>query len=322
MTSATAAAQAAPIQAREATILMADMRGFTALAATQAAAKVIGMLNRCLQRLGEVTARHGGHIDRATGDSMLVSWGAHTDRPDAVEAAVTCAVEMQIAMRDLNLEFALQRLPSVYLGIGINTGTVIAGTIGTDQGAAFALLGEGVQLASRIESFTLQGQVIISESAYERCRARVSATAPVAVRVKGQAEPVLMREVIAIPSRRLKVPRQDYRRSHRADVRIPCEARLVQAGVPGESPLAGHVLDIGYHGVQVEFDTPVRAGDEVTLDFELGLVDYRASGLRGRIVKLSRSGERHIAGIEFHAIEPEAQQRLQAFVQLWVTDGH
>lgn len=312
---------AATLQAREATLLMADLRGFTALAATQAAGRVVGMLNRCLERLSALVVRHGGHVGRVAGDSLLVSFGAQGDRDNAVVAAVTCAVEMQIAMRDLNLEFALQRLPAVYLGIGINTGKVMAGAVGSGDQAAFALLGDGVQLASRIESFCLQGQVLISESTYAQCKTLVSATAPVPVAVKGQAEPVLLREVVAIPSRRLKVPRQDYRRSHRADVRLTCEARVVRAGVTGQTLLAAHVLDLGYHGVQVEFDTPVSMGDEVSLDFDLPLVDYHASQVRGRVVGLKRVGDRTVAGVEFLGLEPETQQRLQAYVQMLVTSA-
>ena len=104
-------------------------------------------------------------------------------------SAPWCAVEMQLAMRDLNLVHLRERLPQVYLGIGVNTGTVMAGRFGSDLFSQYTVIGEEVNLASRIEAFSLRGQVLISESTYQRSWNRVSATAPMQVYVKGGCSP-------------------------------------------------------------------------------------------------------------------------------------
>ncbi len=111
---------------REVTILLADLRGFTALSGSQPASVVIAALNRCLARLSEVVFKYQGRIDKFMGDSIMVLFGAPEAREGDVDRALMCAVEMQIAMRELNLAHLRERLPEVFLGIGVNTGTVMA----------------------------------------------------------------------------------------------------------------------------------------------------------------------------------------------------
>lgn len=180
---------------REVTILLADLRGFTALAGSLPAATVIAALNRCLARLSEVVFKYQGSIDKFMGDSIMVLFGAPVARDDDVDRALLCAVEMQIAMRELNLAHLQERLPEVFLGIGVNTGTVMAGRFGSDVYSEYTVIGEAVNLASRIEALSLRGQVLISDSTYQRCWGLVSASAPMQVYVKGRTQPVNLREL-------------------------------------------------------------------------------------------------------------------------------
>lgn len=303
---------------REVTILLADLRGFTALSATRPAGEVVAALNRCLARLSEVVFRHQGTIDKFTGESIMVLFGAPQARPDDVERALVCAVEMQLAMRDLNLDHLRERLPQVYLGIGINTGTVVAGRFGSDLFSQYTVIGEEVNLASRIEAFSLRGQVLMSEATYQRCGGLVSATAPMQVYVKGKAEPVAMRELVAIPARRLKVPRQEFRRSHRADTRVPCLCQLVQGDDVQPRIIHGMIVDVSYHGLQMELPERIDPGNVLQMEFSLALVEHRAVGVFGRIVKIQAEGDHWVAGLEFTEIDDVSRQKVQMFVQLLV----
>jgi len=308
----------AQVAQREVTLLLADLRGFTALSATRPAGEVVAALNRCLARLSEVVFRHQGTIDKFTGESIMVLFGAPQAHADDVERALVCAVEMQLAMRDLNLEHLRERLPQVYLGIGINTGTVVAGRFGSDLFSQYTVIGEEVNLASRIEAFSLRGQVLMSESTYQRCGSLVSATAPMQVYVKGKAEPVAMRELVAIPARRLKVPRQEFRRSHRAETHVPCLCQLVQGDDVQPRIIHGMVVDVSYHGLQMELPERIEPGNVLQMEFSLALVDYRAVGVFGRIVKIQADGDQWVAGLEFSEIDEESRQKVQMFVQLLV----
>ena len=303
---------------REVTILLADLRGFTALSGSQPASVVIAALNRCLARLSEVVFKYQGRIDKFMGDSIMVLFGAPEAREGDVDRAVMCAVEMQIAMRELNLAHLRENLPEVFLGIGVNTGTVMAGRFGSEAYSEYTVIGEAVNLASRIEALSLRGQVLISETAYERCGSLVSVSEPMQVHVKGRAQPVSLRELIAIPSRKLKVPRQEFRRSHRVDARLPCLCQRMQDKTVVPHIVHGTIRDLGYHGLLVELIEPIEAQSEVKLEFDLPLVDYRAADVYARVITLKREGDEWVAGMEFTSISAECRGKVQMFVQLLV----
>lgn len=306
------------VEQREVSILVADLRGFTALTATQPAGTIVTMLNLCLSRLSEVVFRYEGTIDKFSGDSLTVLFGAPVAREDDVLSALCCAVEMQQAMLDLNNHYLRRQMPELHLGIGVNTGTVMAGRFGSQAYSEYAVIGNEVSLASRIESFSLRGQVLISENTYARCNGVASATEPKEVFVAGKSLPVKVRELIAIASRHLKVPRQEFRRSHRVEVRVPCTFRMLDEQVPVGAPVRALIRDVGYHGLLLELERPLAHQAEVSLDFDLTLVDYHVGDIRARVAKVKREGEHLLAGLEFTSISGETNAKIQMFVQLLV----
>lgn len=303
---------------REVTIMLADLRGFTALSSSQPAPVVITALNRCLSRLSEVVHKYHGNIDKFMGDSLMVLFGAPEAREDDVENAVRCAVEMQVVMRDLNLVHLRERLPEVFLSIGVHTGMVMAGRFGSSLFSEYTVIGEAVDLTSRIEALSLRGQVLISDSTYQRCWGLVSASSPMQVYVKGRTQPVSLRELIAIPSQKLKVPRQEFRRSHRVDARLPCLCQRVQDRIVMPHIVHGAIRDIGYHGLLVELIEPLDAHSEIKLEFELPLVDYRVADVYARVITIKQEGDEWVAGLEFTSISEECRAKVQMFVQLLV----
>ena len=303
---------------REATILFADLRGFSSITAAYPAGVVLSVLSRCFGRMTEVVVRHYGTIDKFMGDSIMVLFGAPVASDDDVDRALMCAVEMQIAMRELNLEHLRERLPEVFLGIGVNTGTVMAGRFGSDVYSEYTVIGEAVNLASRIEALSLRGQVLISDATYQRCWGLVSASEPMLVHVKGRSQPVSLRELIAIPSQKLKVPRQEFRRSHRVDARLPCLCQRMQHKIVVPHIVHGAIRDIGYHGLLVELIEPLQAHSEIKLEFELPLVDYRVADVYARVITVKQEGDEWVAGLEFTSISAECHAKVQMFVQLLV----
>jgi adenylate cyclase len=307
------------VMQREVTVVLADLRGFTALTATQPAGVIINLLNRCLATLSEVILRYGGTIDKFMGDSVMALFGAPDGQSDDVDRALLCAVEMQRAMAALNEEDRADGLPELYMGIGINTGLVIAGRFGSAAFSQYTVIGDEVNLASRIESFSLRGQVLISEHTYQRCADLVEASGPMEVHVKGKSLPVRVREVVAIPSLGLRVPRAEIRRSHRVDVRLHCLLFQLQNKVVLPHALKAVILDVGYYGLQLELTEALQPFAELKLEFELQLVDFTVTDVYAKVVKCRKHGDRWRAGLEFTAISAETSARLQTFVQLLIT---
>ena len=305
-------------EVREVTIMLADLRGFSSIAAEQPAATVLDLLNRCFIGMSEIIFRNHGAIDKFMGDSILVIFGDGRGGGDGVMNAVACAVDMQCAMEAFNAASKAQGLPDLYFGIGLNTGRVMSALVGSDLYSEYTVIGDEVNLASRIESFSLRGQVLVSESTWERCRDRVVAGEPMDVFVKGRSKLVVLREVLAIPSSNRVVPRQEIRRSPRVQVKLPFHYRRVVSDVVVPEALAGRILDIGYHGVLAEVAPTLSPFDEITLEFELPLVGRKVAGLYGKIVKVVPREEGARVGVEFVSMAPEHRAAIQLFVQLLI----
>jgi len=304
--------------AHDVTILFADLRGFSTISATYPAATVLALLNRCFTAMSEVIYRHGGVIDKFMGDAIMALFDS-SEGDDGVHRAVTCAVDMQLAMEPLNAASRSQGMPEMHFGIGINTGRVLSASLGSDLYSEYTVIGDEVNLASRIESFSLRGQVLVSESTWRRCNGFVRTGEPMDAFVKGRSQLVALREVLAIPSLGRSVPRQEMRRSARVPVQLPFSYRMVANQVVIPETRTGRILDIGYHGILAEVPLAHSTFSEMLLDFDLPIVGAHLGNLVGRVVKVvPRDEQQAHVGVEFTAMRPEQKAAIQLFVQLLI----
>jgi adenylate cyclase len=304
--------------AHDVTILLADLRGFTTITANYPGATVLALLNRCFAAMSEIIFRHQGTIDKFMGDSIMVLFESAAGGDESAFRAVSCAVDMQLAMEGLNAVNKGQGLPEMHFGIGINTGRVISAMLGSDLYSEYTVIGEEVNLASRIESFSLRGQVLVSESTYQRCNGFIRTGDPMDAFVKGRSKLVELREVLGIPSLGKTVPRHEMRRSARVQVKLPFSYRMVVNQVVIPESREGVILDIGYHGVLAEVPFAHSNLSEMMLDFDLPLVGARMNDLYGRVVKVMPKEEKVGVGVEFTSMRPEQKAAIQLFVQLLI----
>jgi class 3 adenylate cyclase len=182
------------------TILMADIRGFTSLSETMEPEIMVRLLNRYLECMSKVILDYDGIIDEIIGDSILAIFGVPEKRNSDPERAVACALAIQNALADLNREFINQGHPPFEVGIGINTGNVIVGNIGSDVRMKYGVVGSAVNTASRIESNTVGGQILIGETTYQRIKELLTCEAPRSIMMKGLKTPLVVYSVKAIGS--------------------------------------------------------------------------------------------------------------------------
>jgi adenylate cyclase len=149
---------------RQVTLLMSDLRGFTALAERFEPTEVVAVLNHYLSAMVEIIQLNGGTIDEIIGDAILVIFGAPVATPDAARRAVRCALAMQQAMGGVNEHNLRQGWPEIEMGIALHTGEVVVGNIGSLKRSKYGVVGRAVNLTARIESFTVGGQVLVSPS--------------------------------------------------------------------------------------------------------------------------------------------------------------
>jgi adenylate cyclase len=180
---------------REVSILMSDLRGFTALAARLKPPEVIEFLNLYLEAMVDVISRYEGTIDEIIGDAILVIFGAPLACDDHAGKAVACGLAMQLAMAEVNQRLVAKGAAELEMGIGIHSGRVVVGNIGSLRRTKYAAVGSNVNLAGRIESFTTGGQVLISESTREKIKSPLRLDGHFQVEPKGASRSLELHEI-------------------------------------------------------------------------------------------------------------------------------
>lgn len=179
---------------RVVTILFCDLRDFTGLSEKMEPAAVLALLNRYLDRMSTIIEKHGGVIDKYIGDAIMALFGAPIAHPASASQAITAAREMARALETLNRELVAEGRPALGFGIGINTARVVAGNMGSKTRLNYTVIGDGVNLASRLEALTKDPvyatPIIISEATLRAMTNPPPARELGEVKVKGKAEAV------------------------------------------------------------------------------------------------------------------------------------
>ncbi len=180
---------------REVTVLFADIRRFTRLSEGMEAHNVVGLLNEVFQLVSDIILGRGGTIDKFIGDSVMAYFGAPVPHPDHALQAVSAAIEIERCMERRNAQLrrvehdGTSRAP-VTIGIGIHTGDVVVGNIGSDRRTDFTAVGDSVNVAHRLEKLAPPGQILISEAVQRRVRGAVRLRFEGERQLSGREEPV------------------------------------------------------------------------------------------------------------------------------------
>ncbi|HEX7701141.1 MAG TPA: adenylate/guanylate cyclase domain-containing protein [Kofleriaceae bacterium] len=176
----------------EITILFCDLRGFTTFAEKRTAQELVGILNEYFTDMVDCVMAEGGVVDKYIGDNIMAVFGAPVSRPDDAQRAVRAALKMRVALAKLNTRFAERGIEPLRFGIGLHTGEVVAGNIGSARRMEYTVIGDAVNVASRLESKTkdLETDFLISEATRERLTEEVDVVAMGEVQVKGRVAPV------------------------------------------------------------------------------------------------------------------------------------
>ena len=182
---------------RTMTVLFSDVRGFTAMSEKGSPEEVVGQLNEYFSRMVAVVFEHRGTVDKFVGDMVMALYGAPLDDEDHAEHAVKTALAMIKALNELNVEWQSQGRPTLDIGIGINTGDMVAGNIGSDTIMSYTVIGDAVNLGARLESLNKDyaTRIIISDATRSRLKGRYDIHPLGDVIVKGKSKPVAIFEV-------------------------------------------------------------------------------------------------------------------------------
>lgn len=180
------------------TMLMSDLRGFTAISERMDPADLVKLLNHYLEEMTEPIQKYGGTIIEFIGDGILAVYGAPDYFEDHATKAVAAAIEMQKKMSAVNKWNEKRGYPLLEMGIGINTGEVIVGNLGSEKRTKYGVAGSAVNLCGRIESYTIGGQILIPPSTRDAIDAELEISKEMTVYPKGSATELLLSQVTGI----------------------------------------------------------------------------------------------------------------------------
>ncbi len=173
---------------RKIAILFADVRGFTPMTEKLPPEEVVAILNLYLSRMTEVVFKHYGTLDKFIGDCLMAVFGAPVDLKDSVRHAILTSVEIQKEVDKINVKRLEQEKEPIYIGIGVNVGLAIAGNIGSDERMDYTVIGDSVNLASRLQTYANENNIpiIISEEVYEATKDFIIAEELPLIKIKGK----------------------------------------------------------------------------------------------------------------------------------------
>ena len=179
-------------QRREMTVLFSDIRGFTTVSESGRPEDIVATLNEYFTSMVNIVFAHKGTVDKFVGDMVMALFGAPLDDPDHAQHAVDAALEMIRELNRLNKRWSAEGRPSLDIGVGISTGPMIAGNIGSDTIMSYTVIGDTVNLGARLESLNKQygTRIIISEATREALPDRYAVQPLGDVVVKGKTKPV------------------------------------------------------------------------------------------------------------------------------------
>ena len=186
-------------EVKDLTVMFSDIRDFTALSEGLSPDDLVNLLNQYLSAMTDILFRNLGTLDKYIGDAIMAFWGSPFPQPDHAARACTCALEMIASLAKLNQKWVEQGGRPIAIGIGLNTGPVNVGNMGSDKRLAWTVMGDNVNLASRLEGMTKQyrSRIIISESTYDQVADQFVAREVDRIRVKGKKLPVVIYELLA-----------------------------------------------------------------------------------------------------------------------------
>lgn len=178
-------------ETKNATVFFSDIRGFTAISESMAPSEVVEFLNQYMTLMVDIIYKNNGVVDKFIGDAIMAVWGAPVSKGNDTEDCIVSALRMREALMRFNANRGNREKPLIKIGCGINTGPVLAGQIGSNDRLEYTVIGDTVNLASRIESLNkpFGTDILVSEATYNLIKRRFHCVAMHKIKVKGKAKP-------------------------------------------------------------------------------------------------------------------------------------
>ena len=259
---------------------MSDLRGFTALTSQYPIDRLAPFLAMYFRRMTDIIGNHGGAIDKFMGDSIFALFTDDQTQSNRSELALlSCAIDMQVAMDAVNEYGHTLGLASIYMGIGLNVGDVVTGTLGSGIYLEQTVLGDPVNLVARLAGFALRGQVLMSEAVYDAGKDSIIAGSSINVMIKGRKQSVQVRELQGLTwPMQMAIPVRENRKGPRVEVILPITYHPIEDQRVRQQAIKADSIDLSYGGMRIL--TPQRHDplDEIKIVIPFGMGPNNTNG--------------------------------------------
>ncbi len=294
-------------------VLISDIRGFTSISEKYDKVAVVEMLNRYFNVMNKIIIQeYHGVIDKYIGDSIMAVFGIN-DENNMLANAVECAIEMQKAMDGINQKNIESGMPEIYMGIAISYGEVILTRLGDELHSELTVIGNIVNLASRIEAFSLRGQVLLSEASFQEIRESITHGDKHTAFVKGKENSIEFYDLLSSNINKfLTIPRRDVRKSQRIEVTLDFQYQLLQSKQILEKNYNAHTVDISYEGLLAKVYEPIELYSEVKI--KLFLLNNETSKIYAKVIGIDEKDGSVFAQMVFTSIDDVSIYQLHLFI--------
>ena len=278
-------------------------------------ANIVDMLNEFFGVMVEIIDQHGGYINKFMGDSIFAFFEDTRGVQNSVLNVLHCAIEMQIAMDKVNLKSAELGLDNLYMGIGINTGDAVGSVLGSSIYREYTMIGTTVNLASRIEAYTLRVQILISEYTREHAGVFIETGMENQVNAKGMAKPLRLYELLSVSHpEKIKLPVRDNRRALRIKISLPLSYQLLDGKSVLPDVYEGHVVDISYGGMMINTAIPMNQYSDIKMKVNLAPLMTEPVDIYAKALYVQQKGEATEVGLAFTIIDDATSAAVKSFV--------
>ncbi|WP_179957516.1 adenylate/guanylate cyclase domain-containing protein [Exilibacterium tricleocarpae] len=300
---------------RYVTVMMADIRGFNDLTASYPPETVVALLNQCFTVAADIIVRHEGVVDKFVGDGIVAIFGLDPALGGGADQGIAAAVALQQSMPAINRYSQQLGTPPVHIGIGLNTGEVIAADIGSSVHREYTVIGEQVNLTARIAAHSLRGQILLSQATWQQAQNFIEAGPPNTVHLNGRREPLTIYELKETrkPTHR-QVPRIEERKGPRVHVKIPLAFQRIEGAAVLPEYHQGEIIELGYHGMKVRIPLYLEPNSDIRFPLSMAQADASSTEIYARVLRTKMASSDYTSSLEFTSIAPGGQAALRAFI--------
>jgi adenylate cyclase len=275
----------------------------------------MAVLNAYLGRMTDIVIEHGGTINEFIGDAIFAVFGAPLDHADHAERAAGCALAMQGAMAEINAVHAAAGLPRFEMGIGLHTGEAVVGNIGSEQRAKYAVVGSAVNLAARIESITVGGQILLSAATLRAVSELATVGEPFTVEVKGVSEPLVLHELRALQGRFAGRLPETAGGDAEVEATLPLVCQIIEGKIVQPGEIRGVVVRLGRRELLARLDRPVPPRANLRMRLSYPGLGYDSGDLYGKALDSGARDRGDLARIRLTSLDPADQRALELYLE-------